>query len=222
MVNPPASGSPDDAPEPAPVDFFATRLEDGHVVQGWAGALILPSPERAQIVIRQGLGGVWLAEQGALCHPVADGNSLELTGERWRLTLPAPAPPEPSAPEAPAPWELYFQVDADEMRISMTVKQDELGAELGVQAHLRPLYALARDRLRGRRRGLGPDDAGWMGADDLAHGLEISTSSLFVQLWRLRRQLEQLGVPEADRVVQARSDGALRVGTDRITITKVG
>lgn len=194
----------------------ARRLGDGRELTGWAGTLVLPDLAHPQIVLRRASNGEWLVEQGELCGPVSHGAALDLAGERWELDLSGRAPPASPA----EPLNLRFQVDGEQSRVAMTVTQGAARAEISAAPAIWPIYALARDRMRARRRGVDADEAGWVGLDELARHLASTTSALVTRLWRLRASLSAAGLPDAGAILQGDAMGRLRLGTDRVEIEK--
>jgi hypothetical protein len=124
--------------------------------------------------------------------------------------------PSPKAAEL----ELAFTVSKDEEHVSVVARHAGGVTELPASNLHYLLLVLARQRLRDRERAdLGADEQGWLYVDELCSKLRLDPSHLNVTIFRLRKQLEKLGVVDAAGIVERRrTTGQVRIGVSALSI----
>ncbi len=124
--------------------------------------------------------------------------------------------PSPKAAEL----ELAFAVSKDEEHVTVVAFHAGGVAELPASNLHYLLLVLARKRLEDRGRAdLDSDEHGWMYVDDLCGKLRLDPSHLNVTIFRLRKQLERLGVADAAGIVERRrTTGQVRIGVGALSI----
>lgn len=203
-------------PEPAAVCAGAPPL------WSWAGALVLPDPEHAKVVIQRRPDGRWWASQEGVDRPVEDRDPIDLDGRRWTLRLPGPGRPTEEADhdrrrpraggEVPAlPDGLVLHLDTDDTRVTARIGLPDGVRDLGQRAHHRVLHALAREREHARRKEVPAEDAGWLLVGDVATWLGLTAHQTYVLLFRLREQLDREERVSADALVERRPSGEIRL-----------
>lgn len=187
-----------DAAPPAP---FA-ETEDG-VVGGDGDALFLG--ERA-VVYRDGDG--WALDLDGEVGPIADGAVVDVAGARFRLSLPGVIAATLDAESA---------VDLDDV---VLVFDDGLVCETPAGARrLKPaaahqlLLTLAKERVYDAAEGLAAGEQGWVEVADVCRWLDAHENRVNVDVFRLRKQLAEVGIVGAARVVERRpQQRRMRIG----------
>ena len=186
--------------------------------QAWAGALVI-----GEAVLRR-LAEGWVLEQNGRKEPVHDRHIALIEGKLWTFRLPemlpATAAEEEAGEAAPPRPELpmSLRLEGEEEKVHAQLMYENQNLDLKTRAPNRVLWLLAKERLRDRRRGVAEGDAGWVRVEDAAEHLGISANTWYVWLWRLRAALEEAQVPDADRLVERRFTGEVRLGIHRIEL----
>lgn len=98
---------------------------------------------------------------------------------------------------------------------------DDKRIDLGSRAHHVVLLALARAWLHDQELGrLAAPERGWLHREDIVEQARLAdVSHLNVLVFRLRRQLERLAVPDASEIIERRpGNGELRLGLREVNI----
>ncbi len=149
----------------------------------------------------------------------------------WRVTSDDPPDAEDVIPATAvgdarvrlADAELEFRVSRDEEHCECLVRLGPRIESLGARAHHYTLLTLARRRLDDAGRDdVGPDEQGWVYADELARMLGLETNAVNVHLHRGRQQLDKVGIADPEALVERRSGPQLRLGTARVTVHRTG
>ncbi len=191
-------------------------------VEARTGLLALPDGEQPELSVYHRDQRWWL-ERGADLREVEDGEQVEAGGASWRLSLPERLPQtiEHSAAQLRlSSLLLRFGVSEDERHVDLVAAQGERTLDLKARAHHHPLLLLARARLQDRE--LAPAQQGWVLQDDLLAQLAIDSNRLYVDIYRVRRQLAEAGVVDAEHVIERRlGTRQLRIGTSAVEIVRV-
>jgi hypothetical protein len=125
---------------------------------------------------------------------------------------------DPAAPRVDQ-IKLSLSVSSDEETVAAVIFHAGGVAELPSSALHYLLLTLARQRLEDRENGAPEGEQGWIYGDDLCARLKLDASHLNVTIFRLRKQLERLGVAEASRIIERRRpSGQLRIGVAALSI----
>lgn len=210
----------DDASPPGPV---AKNLATSVMRGAAAGMLALPSEADPIAVVIEDGEGRYVVETNGQAEPVADGAVIDAGGERWALHLPAAAVSTWEASLAPlalATSELRLTVSRDEEQVEVALIAGSRVHAMPPRAHYYLLLTLARARASAENDGaLLPHERGWTKVDDLARMLGIEEIKLNVEVYRVRRDLAELGVVDAAAIIERRRGlRTLRLGTPRVTI----
>jgi hypothetical protein len=192
-----------------PPEALAVALGDRAVVRSQGALLALP-PDAPTVVVRTDAEG-WILDRGDTTTRVADGHLLQLDGVTWRLHLPGPGAPTAARSQESEPWALHFVVNGDEDRIAARLVVGATEHDLRVRAHHRILLELARERDRAARRRDPADAAGWVQPDQLRDYFNMLSNTFYVHLFRLRQQLDEVGVGGEAGLVERRETGELRL-----------
>ncbi len=151
--------------------------------------------------------------------------------DEWKLVdarapsaRPAERLAETEQEDAPSPraaeLSLAFTVSKDEEHVGVVARHAGGVTELPASNLHYLLLVLARQRLQDReRRDLDVNEHGWMYVDELCSKLRLDPSHLNVTIFRLRKQLERLGVVDAAGIVERRrTTGQLRIGASALSI----
>jgi hypothetical protein len=205
-----------------PPEAMALPLVDGPPITASGGLLALPSAEDPAATIFRDVHG-WRMELRGDVQAVEDGRVIQLGEQAWRLVL----------PEAlPATWEesdegptidtitLRFAVHRNEEYVELVVMHGVRRIDLEARAHHYVLLTLARRRLADQADpGLSPAEHGWLHQELLLDMLRTDASRLHIDIYRARRQLGQVGVLGAMRLIERRpGTRMLRIGVARLDV----
>ncbi len=197
---------------------------DGQELTLEAGLLVLPTPEDPQVLVYSDGHRGWLCEQGAEIRQVQDLDLLLIDGVTWRLHLPEPIQrtvSEHTQPPTLQGLRLHFTVSADEEHVSLVAMDDLRKLDLGSRAHHYALLTLARARLEDARDpDLDESSHGWIYKEELAEMLRVDRNKLNLLMFRARRQLAELGVQDAQGLIEHRPDSRqCRLGVAGLDVT---
>ncbi|MEM1415729.1 MAG: FHA domain-containing protein [Myxococcota bacterium] len=202
---------------------------DVDMVTGSEDLLVLPDDE-IPLVIVTGLDGAWVAERSAdgETFDVDDHDEIDVEGVRWVLELPPPAR-RASASTVEDRDRIARSIEALclEIRHSKDEEFVEVTAEVGLERSTLParafhylLLVLARARISDQERGLSQEEQGWVYADRLTEELNISRAKLNVDIFRARKQIADLRVLGAARIVERRPQTQqLRLGVKELRVS---
>lgn len=176
---------------------------------------LLPSPTDPQLSLYEAAQGVWLVDDGHTSQPLADGDSVNIAGQSYRLQLASDgevtqASARDRFSELPL---LSFQLSLDEEHTCLQVRSGAQQADLGERSHHYGLVTLARKRLADAREGFDLAAQGWLETPQLARMLGIEVTHLNIQIYRARDQLMN-ALPSVGALtgVVERRRGGLRLG----------
>ncbi len=187
------------------------------------GILVLPDDGDPEVSIFEDPSGRWVAEEGDETRLVADRDIVIADGEGWVLDLPS---------TAGATWEvgallptletlsLCFGVSRDEEFIEVTVVHEGGRTPLPARTYHYLLLTLARAALADDAAS--PAERGWVDREVLCRMLATDPRKLNVDVFRVRKQLADLGIHGAAGIIARRpGTGQLRLGTHRVEVTKL-
>ncbi|MBK9756278.1 MAG: PAS domain S-box protein [Nannocystis sp.] len=115
---------------------------------------------------------------------------------------------------------LCFSVSHDEEYIELRALHPGGTIDLKARAHHYVLLLLARIRLASRA--LPPDEQGWVHQEVLLNQMRTDTSRLYIDIYRVRRQLAAAGVRDAGNIIERRpGTRRLRLGVARLEIHEI-
>lgn len=118
-------------------------------------------------------------------------------------------------------WMLRFTVSRDEEHVCLVIEDGDGRHDLGERIHHYPLLLLVRQRLAHMRRGIDAASAGWVSCTDLARMLGLDLSHLYVQMFRVRRQILAAGLdPSRAAAVIERRRGQVRAAALSVWIAQ--
>ncbi len=202
----------------------AHLLSDSSVVQiSEAGLLALPSPDEPRITVFEDLRGGWVGEFDGEQRAVADGDTLDVEGAAWRLSLPCPLEPtidELTGGGTLGQVQLRVGVSRDEEHVEVSLGRSGRWESLGARTHHHLILQLARARLSDQaQEGLSSGEHGWRYADDVCRMLAIEDLRLNTEIYRARKELLAAGVQGASQLVERRrSTRSLRLGTAAVEV----
>jgi hypothetical protein len=229
-----AFGRPDEQWElvdASPPRVMLVPIDGGEPVLLEGELLALPSTDDPDTTIYRGPGGLWILEQAdASVAPLANGQMLYSGGRAWRFCCPdAPHATSRFAGREPgtmlivlADLELSFSVSRDEEFVELRILSDGRTLDVGTRAFNYQLLTLARRRLADAKAGIPETSCGWVYLDDLAKDLNVTHQQINVDVWRIRKSCEALGIADAASIVERRPPTRqLRIGTGKFTIAVV-
>lgn len=192
----------------------------GVQVVGDAELLALPSADNSQAVVLFDADEGWVVSTDAGEHTLQDGDTVEVLGERWVLTLPEPLAATVDARQAgrPSGLSLEFTVSADDEYVEVSASSGAQQVSLPPRAHHYVLLTLARLRLADAD--LSEGERGWVYRDQLQKEVGMSKNQLYVSIHRLRKELEATDLFAGCVLIEQRkTTRQLRLGTDAVRIS---
>jgi hypothetical protein len=198
-----------DADEPMP--FVRGIGGDTRIIDG---QIALPDDDDPQLIISRGAGGEWFAEHDGEVQVVVDRELLHVAGT-WRLLLTSTLPHTEVENELLSDAVVLIQHDRTEECIKVTLNpRSSPSVDLGVRAHHIVLLELARVRLEDRAAGITLAREGWIHRDDLSARLALDVKHVNIMIYRLRRQLADMGVLDFTNIIERQAGlGILRLGS---------
>lgn len=179
----------------------------------------LPDDAAPQICIYRSPHGQWVKETKDGVTLLNNGDTVYIGGHAWRLVCAE----ERACTLVPSTGltGMVFQISLDERHVSLTLTRGHASLDLGERPHHHLLMLLARQRLADAAQGRDAHSQGWVAFDDLADRLHMDKAHLNIQIFRLRRHLEQAvaeGLIQHD-FIERRSEG-VRLGNVAVEIWK--
>jgi hypothetical protein len=212
----------------SPPTVMAIPLGGGDPVLLERDLIALPSSDDPRATIYRTSEGGWVLEASdeaprAIVHLQA----FEAAGRLWRFscadmpleTLAAAVDIEGTRLEL-STLALAFAVSRDEEHVHLKFSCGDREVDMGLRKHNYLLLTLARRRLEDSAQGLPDTSCGWIDQEELAHDPSMAPPQLNIDVFRLREHFARAGVVDAMGLIERRP-GQLRVGTGRITITKL-
>jgi hypothetical protein len=187
---------------------------------GVRGLLILPGPDspEASAFID---GATWQVDVGTEIRTVECGDLISLPSGYWRLLLPElggtmralTAGPELDLNEV----SLQFSVAPE--RISVALRQGTTQISIPSRACLNTLVALARIRIGATGS---EAEQGWISSMDLADMLRYTPEKVNVDVHRLRKLFQDVGVRNPYQIVERDDAKRLRIGVKHLSEERAG
>lgn len=205
----------------APPIAGARHLGTGLTRRAEGGLLVLPGDDDPRVSVFQDALGQWVVESEDAKRVAVDRDIVTVAGEAWALELPgAVGGTWQAATAAPTleTIELRLAVSRDEEHVEVMVVHQGNTTLLPSRRYHYLLLILARERLS--ERDTSPAESGWFDREALCKKLGVDTNRLNVDVFRLRKQLADLGIQGISGLVARRPDtGQIRLGTDRVEVT---
>ncbi len=183
------------------------------------GFLCLPDADDPQVIVYRGPYGRWLADEDGVTRRI-EADSITVGDQVYTLDLPRlhDATLDGGSLGADvASVAMRFALSRDEEHVECTVQLANGWRKLEPRAHHFLLLALARCRIDDAS--CEPAECGWVHVDDLCRMLGVRRGLLNMQILRVRREMEGLGLSSAADVIERRSlAGTLRLITRDVSI----
>jgi hypothetical protein len=187
------------------------------------GLLVLPDDEHPEVSIFEDQAGLWVAEEGDETRRVADRDIVIADGDGWVLDLPNPVVTTLEAGALPPTLEsitLRFGVSRDEEHIELSIINDGGVTPLPTRSYHYLLLTLARAALDDTQASSA--ERGWVDREVLCRMLATDPRKLNVDVFRVRKQVAELGIHGAAGIIARRpGTGQLRLGTHRVEVNKL-
>jgi len=198
------------------------RNEDGLVVLPLDGVLALPSSDRPELLVMQGLDGPVL-EQNGQERSIVDGEEVSAGGQLWRVFIGGDGDVFETQPTTPTrdlrSTRFVFADSLDAGLVRLTIACDDGDVSIFGRSFIVVLLHLARARLADREQGVDEPDCGWRSRQDILGSLRITPEKLNLDLHRARRVLSAEGVRAVDALIERRREqGMLRIGPTNLAI----
>jgi pSer/pThr/pTyr-binding forkhead associated (FHA) protein len=207
----------------SPPEPSARHTESGVIRVAAEGFLALPSDDHPAVSIFEDPNGQWVAEEGDDTRVVMDQDVVVAEGERWILDLPGAAGVTQEQSVMLPTLEtisMRFAVSRDEEHIEISIAHDGGTVALPARTHHYLLLTLARAAISDE--GASPAERGWVDREVLCRMLATDPRKLNVDVFRVRKQLSDLGIHGATGIIARRpGTGQLRLGTHRVEVTKL-
>lgn len=199
---------------------------DGRRATAVDGLLPLPDPVDPVVTVFASRAGRWIAERDDAPSFVEDGAAVVIDGAAWVLELPPSVGGggTMTTPEAGArPWSLAtvrsarVAVSRDEETIALTLLFARGALKVPQRAHHGLLRVLAQ--ARADDAGAAPAEQGWMYTEAVCAAAAVEPERLYVDVYRARKQLAALGLPDAADLIERRAaTRQIRLGIARVQV----
>jgi hypothetical protein len=184
------------------------------------GLLVLPDDDTPIAALVLLASGRWALEMNDDLQPVADQQVLLIGGDPWQFDVPKALATTRRASGADPSLDaiaLRFGVSRDEEYVEIDVLDGDRALPLPPRAHHYVLLTLARAFLGDAAAP--PAERGWLDRDALCRMLATDLNKLNVEIHRIRKQFEALGVAGAAGIVVRRpTTGQIRIGVPRVEV----
>jgi hypothetical protein len=208
----------------APPGAMAVPLGEGEPVLMDGDLLALPSSDDPRVTIYRDITGAWVIEQpDESVSIIRDGQIFECAGHWWRfscagdtLTTGLDSPSEMRVQQI----HLSFAVSQNEEYVELEINHNGRTIPIPVRARNYLLLTLARRRLEDARNGVPDAACGWICQDESPHDASMAPPQLNLDVYRLRKQFEAVGVVDPANIIERRPlTRELRIGTARLSIS---
>jgi hypothetical protein len=186
--------------------------------------LALPSPEEPLATILRGEDGAWELETRDTSRSLRDGDVVEVAGRHYSFVMGQLHSTSSTLDYGHA----RRQLQSYQMTLRLSRKETCIDVELaaGGEVHHLPsrathylLLALARRKIADLADGLPEASSGWVYQDDLAVAFGKASSSVNVDVFRVRKELSALGIHGASQIIERRPrTGQMRLSLHSIAI----
>lgn len=205
--------------------FRLRSITDDRVISPTNTLVGLPSDDDPRLTVCLGLRG-WSIEEGSQVRLLADQETIEFGQERWQVELP---PMTDEMAETGTQREqrlidvrdlaLELRVTADREDISAAATVDGRVYQMPNRSHHELLLLLVEARLAAQQHGSPDEEAGWMTLDEAIRSAAVGINKLNLDIFRLRREFEGLGLRDPRQLVERRDTRReIRVGTGKLSI----
>ncbi len=178
---------------------------DAGVLLGDPWLFALPSEDDPRAVLSFDVSEGWQLSVDEVGRAVSDGDTVEVDGVTYTLTLPSPVERTVDATQrAAGEPSLHFAVSADEEYVELTVQVGAKRHRLAPRAHQYTLLVLARARLDDANREVPASEQGWTYTASLAQQLKVTMNRLYVALHRCRKELDAVHEGAGDGIIEKR------------------
>jgi hypothetical protein len=206
--------------EAAPPVPFAIPVAGGAPIEASGGLLVLPDALSPELTIYRGRENGWVVEQDGQLSAVSDGAPVQTRAGAWRLCLPESLPATEEALDSQPTIDtiaLRFRVSSDEETVELLALHGRTVIDLKVRTHHYPLLLLARARLSDADKPI--ERQGWLQQSELCRQLRSEPDRLYIDIFRMRRQLADSGIADAGKVIERRpGTGLIRIGVSRLDV----
>lgn len=205
---------PLDTPEPEPVLF------EGEL-------LALPSSDDPRVTIYRTEGSWVLERPDESITPITNLQTFDVAGRIWRFCCTENVSKTSQADFFTLGLEvrhlqLAFSVSRDEEFVQLQMSCGGETFDMGSRNINYLLLTLARRRLEDAAEGVAETSCGWVYQEDLAHDPTMAPPQLNIDVFRLRKLFEGVGVVDAANIVERRPrTRQLRIGTGLVSITQL-
>jgi FHA domain len=208
-----------------PPRFRLRSLRDQRIICPENTLVGLPSDDEPLLTVSLGVYG-WSVEEGSQVRQLNDQEIIQFGQERWQVELPpitddiAETGTQREQPMIDAKdLVLELRVSSDREGILVTATVDGRSYSLPNRAHHELLLLLVEARIFAQRQGVPEDEAGYMTLDEAIRSTAVGINKINLDIFRLRREFEGLGLRDARQVVERRdARREFRVGTGRLTV----
>jgi len=185
----------------------------------------LPSDDDPRLTVCLGVRG-WSIEDGSQVRPLVDQEIIEFGSERWQVELPpitddvaetGTQREQPLVDVRELSLDLHVTVDREDISAVATV--DGRTYQMPNRSHHELLLLLIESRLAAKVQGVPDEEAGWMTLDEATRSAGVGINKLNLDIFRLRREFEGLGLRDPRQLVERReARREIRVGTGKVTV----
>jgi hypothetical protein len=210
-----------DASPPLPLLF---PLDGGPPVAIIGDLIALPSSEDPSVTLFRDADGGWRLERGdEATIPLDTGDTVRVGNFQWRFRDPGSLvrTTEFVQSDTSEPV-LSFTVSSDEEHVELRADVADVQIDLGASPRYYLLLTLARQRAADRVAGLSETSCGWVYQDDLMRSLGVGQQQLNIDVFRIRRQVSDKGLPGAATIIERRPrTRQLRLGWRHFDIRRI-
>jgi len=167
----------------------------------------LPSTENPEASIFRDNDGLWKLETQDGERTLLEHHRLfQVAGRAFRFANPDILGPTSSslAPSNEAGVSLHFLVTRDEEHVEIRAEHGGLVLDLGARSHNYLLLLLARARLADEGKGFPEPSCGWLYIEELLTALQITSTQLNIDVFRIRQHFGRVGLPGVGSVIERR------------------
>jgi hypothetical protein len=184
--------------------------------------LVLPDDDHPEVEVYRDELGRWTLDRTGTLELVGDRITVPTTIGTFVVELPLTVEETGEQTAQPAHIEravFHFRHSSDEEHVEIEVADGASALHVPYRSHHYLLLLLARARQGDAAAGVPPAEAGWVHREDLERMLRVDRNFVNVAICRARKQLSDVGIAGAARIVERRSStGQVRLGTERLRI----